>query len=592
MSDATSINAILSQRVSVNKSAPNSKLVEIPKALEHVENPQILRGEVLRKSNNGTITIKTDKGEIKAKIEQNIVLQKGDIVEIRINKGNPPQNANVKLISKIIPQKIQPQNIMPKINLVQNLSAKELMALETVKVELLTPQIAQKLTNSYIGKIDTILNLGVTLSILPKSMISENSLILTQNLNDIIARPVSELFPLKSNIVEMLPTSQKYENIAAYFKMDIPKTEIPLRHIITQIMGGSSFFEKLIGVNPLSPIIYAPDMFEEISIMDIKPPLAQISYSAHQDLATERVGDIRAILAGFTMDKNLPVIKIITPKHQAEQHYILQTRIEDIPLGSQIELKITKSTSIAPSLTQNIPIAVNHNILISPDIWPVMQEITQVLVQANPAVAQGFSNIVPNAANPAQLGSAAMFFLAAMRSGDVQSWLGERAIDVLKRAGKSDLISRLGMEFSTLSRMSSDGIQEWRSLSLPLAWQNEIHKIAVHYRREEKKDSYDNSDNCGAKVRFVMDLNLSNMGKIQLDGLFIADRADKKETARLELILRSEQPFSKAMKTEMRQKYKAALDETGLAGDLSFQDKPDQWVNIMPNTASEFSRNI
>ena len=578
MSDATSINAILSQRVSADKATPNSKLVEIPKALENMERSQNLRGTVTRRDNDGTITIKTDKGEVKAKLEQNITVQKGDNIAININKGNPPQSANIKLAPKITGQQIQSPNLtqaLPKIAQPQNLSAQELITQDLIKVDLLTPQLVQKLTNPYIEIINTKANLTMIFSI--EQNIGSSVINLTQDLNKLPTPSILEIFALPASNADN-------KDIGAAFKMTQPKTEMPLRFILTQSIASPAYAP--ISISSISLETPAPSAFTQIKISNITHPFAQIEHGESYTQPNERAGDVRAVLAGFTQDKNFPVLKITLPQNHGEQHYALQIPIEDIPLGTQIELNITKSTNITPITAQ---IIIGHNSFVSPDIWPIMQEITQALAQVNPAVTKAFSNIMPNPAAPVQLGSAALFFLAAMRSGDVQSWLGGKAIELLKQAGKSELITRLGGEFSALNRMSNDNTQEWRSLSLPLAWQDEIHKSVIHYRKEGSQDGSEHENERASKTRFVMNLNLSQMGKIQLDGLFVGDPDG---AGRLDLILRTEQSFSAAMKMEMRQKYKAALDETTFTGELAFQDNPEQWVNITANAKSEFLRDV
>jgi len=50
--------------------------------------------------------------------------------------------------------------------------------------------------------------------------------------------------------------------------------------------------------------------------------------------------------------------------------------------------------------------------------------------------ANAFAAMTPSPANAAQFGPAVMFFVAAMRSGDVSGWLGNKAIDALQKSGK------------------------------------------------------------------------------------------------------------------------------------------------------------
>ena len=310
--------------------------------------------------------------------------------------------------------------------------------------------------------------------------------------------------------------------------------------------------------------------------------------------APERAGDVRAVLTGFTEDKHFPVLQITKPESFAHQHYSLQTPVEDIPIGTQIELQVTQSITLAtPDSTQISTVAfpsLNTTYFLTPEIWPVFQEIKNILVQVAPqAIQASFNNIIPNPGTPAQLGNAALFFIAAVRSGDLQSWLGDKTFDALRRAGKSDLINRLGTELTSLGRFSSEPMShEWRAMTLPLAWQDDIYKIVMHYRREDDGGS-DEDQAGGTKTRFIMDLSLSQMGKVQLDGLFVG-KTDG--IGRLDLILRTEQGFSEAMKMEMRQTYKGALDDTNFTGELSFQDQKDQWVQITPDALSEFSEDI
>jgi len=68
------------------------------------------------------------------------------------------------------------------------------------------------------------------------------------------------------------------------------------------------------------------------------------------------------------------------------------------------------------------------------------------------------------------------------------------------------------------------------------------------------------------------------MGKVQLDGLYRGGIGK----GRLDLALRTEAPFTQAMKMEMRRIYVDALEGAGVSGELSFQNNPESWVTITP----------
>ncbi|MBI4030762.1 MAG: hypothetical protein HY370_03735 [Proteobacteria bacterium] len=206
--------------------------------------------------------------------------------------------------------------------------------------------------------------------------------------------------------------------------------------------------------------------------------------------------------------------------------------------------------------------------------WPALEELQQVIVQqqASLRVAQTIiAQTAPNAAHPARIPAAALFFLAAVRAGDLAGWLGERVTDALRRAGREDVITRVSRDFAGLNKTSSEPLsQDWRGLALPLSWQDELHKMMLYYRRDRGSGDDEAGDIRG--TRFIFDLNLSRMGAVQLDGFH--------RTKRLDLIIRTKTPLAAVMQQAMRRAYAGALEQTDLSGELAFQNKPGQFVKI------------
>lgn len=614
MSDPTSIGYVLNQRVNANNAAdsatPNLKIVKIPKSLERNDRPQKLRGEITQKDNDGTINIRTDKGNITVKTEQRTDIKKGDLVEIKIDKGNPPQSANIRPAPKQISQtEIQTSQIpvahytqiTADINLPPNLSVQELINGAPIKVAVFPAQQLSTITDINSEKIATNATLISNLPLITQGGLTTNSplQILSTDIN-------SSALPIFSETLSPPPpVNQSIETSIFSVSLQQPSTEIPLYFIAAKTVSNPAAIPiEASKTSPETPII---PTLSEIKITDITPPLTEIYAPAPSEKhavthltarespppPNEKAGETHAILVGFTQNKHLPIIRITAPQSRSDQHYTLQTPVSDIPVGTQLGLNITQSTTIAPAL--NAPLtAPLHSLspasFFTPEIWPIMQEIQTALTQINPQTAQAFSNIIPNAAAPAQIHTSALFFMAALRSGDLQSWVGDKAIETLKRAGKGDLINRLGNEMSSLARLGNDPApQEWRTLSLPMAWQNDIHKLVMHYRRENESGSDSEKDDTGTKTRFIMDVKLSQMGKVQLDGLFIGN---PEGVGRLDLILRTEQGFSQAMKQEMRVAYKNALEDTNFTGELSFQGQIDGWVNITPDVEAAFIEDV
>lgn len=309
-----------------------------------------------------------------------------------------------------------------------------------------------------------------------------------------------------------------------------------------------------------------------------KPQLLQALTKPEALIAqNQKPEQIVGVVTNITQNK-LPVVSVFFPQAGTEQNFALQFPTEKLAVGTQLLITPQTAAQNALPAAQILPELLPLPIQLAPQYqWPVFDEITQSLTQAAPHAAQAFINGVPSPANPAQLPPALLFFMAAVRGGDLTQWLSEKTIETLKSTGKSSLLSRLTQEGSSLSRISSEALpQDWRAMNIPLTWQNEMHKIALFYRHE-----HEGGDEGGGKhlksTRFVFDLKLDAMGKVQLDGLF---RPVSEAGKRLDLVVRTEQFFSQATQGEMRRVYARALRDTGVTGELSFQNRPETWVTV------------
>jgi len=316
-------------------------------------------------------------------------------------------------------------------------------------------------------------------------------------------------------------------------------------------------------------------------------------------LFSSQVGSANAVVEGFTQTRSFPVLRMLTPGSLSERLYALDVPVQSLPMGSQLEFEINllhtnkRVSNTTAGVLDKSTTMMNAFQFLTPGNWPVMEEVQQSLIQVSPQSAQAFNAVLPSPNAPAQLGASVLFFVAALRSGDVQNWLGEKAVDNLKRSGKGSLLGRMNSEFLDLAKVGKERVSgEWRAISIPLAWQNEVDKLVIYTSNEDGDANEDEQQSKGSKTRFVVDISLSHIGPLQLDGLFSGSLGDASgETrGRLDLVLRTEQGFSKAMKQQMREAYKSALDETHITGELSFQDHTLDWVRITPSETAEYSR--
>ena len=273
-----------------------------------------------------------------------------------------------------------------------------------------------------------------------------------------------------------------------------------------------------------------------------------------------------ATVIGLTA-QDQPVIALQSNIFPTPLHFILQNTQADVGTSLSVPASLIRNGMEAMGL----PLPPNPMALFSQSQWPALQELTQLLMNTSPQVAQNFMQMMPSPQNPAQLGSAFMFFIAALRTGDVSSWLGERPLEILKRLGKGDLLNRLGRDFGSLSRAMGEALpHDWRGLSFPFADQNELQNLVVYYKKEEQEDAKKNKS---TQTRFIFDLDLNRLGPVQLDGLY--------KPGRLDMVVRTDPTLSEDMKQVMRHNFATALRASELSGELSFQHDTENFIKII-----------
>lgn len=612
MSDTGSIQFTASQASPSTSGKDGSvplSILELPEgSTPRTNSDTTIRGKIVREDRDGTLHIRTDQGNVKAKPERTTNLREGDQVEIRVERNSDgTQSVNIRTAPREVetvrdapstaPQTQAPQNL----NLPPTLTRTELQSAPPIQVTPLAPKQLLNVVQPYIetvaSTVTNIPNLNQVLTqplihttetagLIQGAAVTQPPLTTTASFFDtaLFTSTDSQSSPLTAHI--QIPNS----NVLSLPVLEGEAISLPIESLNVPLTPVSRITEISIEQLHVPPVQFLPQTDGE-DIYSLRPEKVEHGiFTQATDIIQPRAGETHAILVGLTPDKHFPVFEITSDGYA--QHYVLQSPIEALPAGTQIELHAIQNSSLTPIAPPiSAAISLTPAYFLTSETWQIMQEVQQTLAQANPQTAQVFNNLIPNAGTPANMGPTMLFFIAAIRSGDLQGWMGDKVVDALKRAGKGDLLGRLGREFSALSRFSSEPVHhDWRGLSVPLSWQNEIHKIAVHYRKEENTAD-DGIQNAGTKTRFIMDLSLSQMGSVQLDGLY-QGREDG-NMGRLDLILRTEESFSAAMKQTMRSTYKNALDETALTGELSFQDQQEQWVKISPDLAkSEFSQNI
>ena len=243
-----------------------------------------------------------------------------------------------------------------------------------------------------------------------------------------------------------------------------------------------------------------------------------------------------------------------------------------IPPGTTISFLIT---TILNPLTIGLAAGMaDHSaeVIMETHRWPELDEALRVLNKDHPILGQQVMNaILPKAGTT--LAANINFLVSAIRSGDIKNWLGDAPIRALQRT-KPELISRLSDNFSQITKLSDDSTPSiWRSYPLPFLNGHEIEQIRLYIKRKSENDD-DGVELTDHGTRFILDLNLSHMGRLQLDGLV---RSSQKQ---FDLILRTDNPLRQMLQNGIRDVFQKALEQTGHIGGLTFQAAPAVFTNI------------
>lgn len=264
-----------------------------------------------------------------------------------------------------------------------------------------------------------------------------------------------------------------------------------------------------------------------------------------------------------------PLVTLQLPGTVLPQSFILQYTPNNITIGSQIQISIQNLglTPTQSSITAQSPALTS---MLQGFQWSAFDDIVQTLIQNSPQATNSLIRSIPNAGNPAQLGAVGAAVMAAVKSGDLSAWLGDKKIETLQRLGKSGSLSRL-IQDTAPHRAEAASNSDWRAVPLPMFWEGEIHKITLFMRQENQQKSKENNEE--GSTRFILDLDLSRMGDVQLDGLLRGNRLD--------LIVRTQSGFSEPMQQMMRGAYSNAIKQAGMNGDVSFQGHTKHWVHVL-----------
>ncbi len=248
-------------------------------------------------------------------------------------------------------------------------------------------------------------------------------------------------------------------------------------------------------------------------------------------------------------------------------HFVVTTPV-NVPPGSKIIL--TAAPMTPDEIMQQGLFTISDSSLLQKALWPALQEALQALPPSS-AQAAALRNTLPVPTQ--QLAPTALFFLAALRSGVISNWLGANTLQVLQQMGKKDLVDSLSSDFEKLSAQTKDVLPgNWRSISIPLRYDEQISQLQFYVRQQHDQDQKEKDQGGGGKpaTRFILNLSLSRMGAMQLDGFIQKQNFD--------IILRTEDKLPFDMRQELMKRFAQGLDQVQMQGSISFQTRQQSWM--------------
>ncbi len=583
-------------RVNVPEDGKTVRLVSLPERLYDIQKATLLRGEVIRSEGESAVRILTDQGEFAVVSEEPLNLENGQRVDIRVPPGRPPRTAELQprppepevprtaqteievRLARVQAEANTEKNFFPEALEDRIVRAVALPVADAVHILPSEAEVVQTSTDHAAFSAQNAVQVAEKeiFALLKTLTVSASDLNITLKPEVFFSLPSSfqnsaDSLPLTGGrLPEPFALQPELTRITKSLLLLPPSAlQVPVADFLQKTgqapspLPDSLTFRVVRSEAPL-PLLSG--------VMPSPPPSAFAS--------ALRAGDALAVVLGPIADKAALAVRIVFPSGATPQSYALLDIDTPPPQGSQISL----SPINAPSLPTLSLLAPGFPYLLTTEAWPVMQEMLAILPQIAPQAAQAFVNMLPNPAAPQNLAATALFFIAAVRAGDVEGWLGGRAVDALRRSGRGDLLTRLSQEMSALSRTASESVgQDWKALSLPLYLQNQLFKVPIYFRQDQ--DSRGGREGEKGATRFIINLDLSRMGKIQMDALY------QKGAKRFDLILRTEKTFTRAMEEEMRGLFIDALEEVSLTGNLIFQTGADKWVTVQADKAYSFSAN-
>lgn len=244
---------------------------------------------------------------------------------------------------------------------------------------------------------------------------------------------------------------------------------------------------------------------------------------------------------------------------------------DNVAVGSVMRLEVVGPPQLPATLPAQVPPPRAEGL--TPQGWPALSDAMETLSRSDPQAFEALMRTIP-AAGP-RLAAAMVAFTGAMKTGDGKGVVGEASAKALEKAGRRDLVDRLKADLSELAQESGRlvGGGEWRLHSMPFVHGGVVDAIQLFVRGADADTQNRNAGGVGNDQRFILDFRLTNLGRLQMDGLV------RREEKLFDLIIRTAEPLPQPMRMDIMAIFTGASELVGTKGSVAFQ-AGGRWIDI------------
>jgi hypothetical protein len=192
--------------------------------------------------------------------------------------------------------------------------------------------------------------------------------------------------------------------------------------------------------------------------------------------------------------------------------------------------------------------------------WPALSTALAALSEADAPLARQVLDLMIPRPDSARFLAQILGWIAEPAK-DAAALLGNTAADTLQHAGRTDLLTRLDADLREAVRLNASA-SDWQVFYVPILDTTEMRQLRVFTRRRRA----DRGKQRPGDSRFIVEVEFSDLGPLQLDGLV--------HKPRLDLILRSHAALPAPLRTGISDVFAQTCQSAGLQGTLVFQAAP------------------